>query len=218
MLQQPMRQEIDHRTIKLVVGVIALSLANLTALFASSSIASISAAYYEAGWSRDILVGFLFAIAAFMLAYNGFSNFEMYLSKAAAAAAIGVAMFPCKCGSHTELVPYVHRISGAAMFLILACFCYVFFQRARSKGHTEANRRAFVYAACGISILASIVVLAIDGLSGGIFSAEVPRLTFYGERTGLVAFGISWLTASKVLPVLTRADERFSPFREPPPN
>jgi len=43
------------------------------------------------------------------------------------------------------------------MFLILAYFCYVFYGRARGKGHTEANRRAFVYAASGLAILASML-------------------------------------------------------------
>jgi len=37
------------------------------------------------------------------------------------------------------------------MFLILAYLCYAFYKRARGKGHTEANRRAFVYAASGLA-------------------------------------------------------------------
>jgi hypothetical protein len=34
---------------------------------------------------------------------------------------------------------------------------------------------------------------------------------------GLIAFGISWLTASRTIPGITRADERFSPLREDNP-
>ena len=45
----PNHEEIDHHTIKLIVGIIALSLANLTSFFASTPITSISASYYEAG-------------------------------------------------------------------------------------------------------------------------------------------------------------------------
>src|SRR4029453_11107877 len=70
MFSAPKQQEINHITIKLVVGIIALSLASLTSFFANSSITSISASYYEGGWSQSIFVGFLFAIAAFLLAYN----------------------------------------------------------------------------------------------------------------------------------------------------
>jgi len=214
MLPTPKRQEIDHRTIKLVVGVIATSLAGLTSLFAQSRIASISASYYEGGWSQSIFIGFLFAIAAFLLAYNGQSRGEMVLSKVASVAALGVALFPCKCEVHTELVPYVHGVSAAVMFVVLACMCHGFYRRARDKGHAQANARATVYAICGLAIVLSIVVLALDNVTGGSIRAFVPRLTYYGETAGLVAFGISWLTASRVLPMLTRRDERFSPFRE----
>lgn len=216
MLPKPEKPEIDHRTLKLLVGLIALTLANLTALFASKSLTSISASYYEAGWSQSIFIGFLFAIAAFLLAYNGLSRSEMLLSKVAAAAALGVALFPCDCDGHAELVPHVHFGSAAVMFLVLAYFCYVFYRRARAKGHVEANRRAAVYALCGVAILASIAALVIDTLAGGVLSARVPRLVFYCERTGLVAFGVSWLTASRILPVLTSRNERFSPFSAAP--
>lgn len=218
MFSAPTRQEIDHRTMKLIVGIVATSLAGLTNFFARTAITSISASYHEGGWSQSIFIGFLFAIAAFLLAYNGLSQAAMILSKVASAAGLGVALFPCKCGTHTELVPYVHGISAAVMFLILAYFCYEFFRRARAKGHSQANARATIYALCGIAILLSIIVLAFDNLFGGAFSAIVPRLTYYGEAVGLVSFGISWLTASRVLPVLTRQDERFSPFRERNPD
>lgn len=212
LLPDPTKEEIDHRTLKLLVGLIALTLGNLTSFFADSKITSISASYYEGGWSQSILVGFLFAIAAFLLAYNGQSRSEMLMSKFAAVAALGVALFPCGCNGNAEIIPYVHFGSAAVMFLILAYFCYVFYKRARAKGHTEANRRAFIYVLCGIVIIAAILIMVSDKAAGGVLSSRIPRLVFYCERAGLVAFGISWLTASRVLPVLTRSDERFSPL------
>jgi len=196
------------------VGLIALSLANLTSFFAGSSITSISASYYEGGWSQSISLGFLFAISAFLLAYNGLSTCEMVLSKVAAVAALGVALFPCRCDNRDEIVPYVHSLAAATMFLILAYFCYLFFQRAFEKRYAQAKARGVIYAVCGIVMLVSILVLAIDAFSDGSLSAKVARLTFYGERAALIAFGISWLTASRVLPVLTREDERFSPLSD----
>jgi hypothetical protein len=96
------------------------------------------------------------------------------------------------------------------MFLILAYFCYVFYKRAREKGHTEANRRAVVYAVSGFAIVASILAMVIDTVSRDALSAVTHRFVFYCERTALVAFGISWLTASLTVPVLTSSHERFS--------
>ena len=202
--------EIDHHVLKLIVGLIALTLANLTALFSSGPIQSISASYYEGGWARDFFVGFLFAISSFLFAYNGVSSFEMLLSKIAAVAALGVALFPCRCGEHDEAIPYVHYISATVMFIVLACLCGVFFKRARSKGHREARWRCYLYAVCGITIVIVIAVLAIDHFTGEPIGSKVPGLTFYGERAGLVAFGISWLVASRVLPVITASGERIS--------
>jgi hypothetical protein len=212
MFSAPVRKEIDHRTMKLIVGVIAMSLAFLTNLFARSPLTSVSASYWEGGWSESIFIGFLFAIAAFLLAYNGYSKSEMLLSKAAALAGLGVALFPCGCDGHPETVPYLHWVCAAVMFLTLAYFCYGFRQRALAKGHPEAKLRATIYAVCGITIAGAIAVLGLGNPLG--LTAGNPRLTFFGEATALVAFGVSWLTASRVLPLLTRPDERFWPLRE----
>lgn len=204
----PTKYEIDHHVLKFIVGVIALSLANVAAFFSQVPITSISASYHDGGWARDIFVGFLFAISAFLLAYNGSNPKEMVLSKLAAVAALGVALFPCGCGTYAEIIPYVHFISAAVMFLVLAGLCAVFHQRARAKHRREADWRAYIYAGCGGVIVVVVVVLAFDGLTGGLISSSVKRLVFYGERVGLVAFGVSWLVASRALPFITAADER----------
>jgi len=210
MLNSPGRPEIDHHTMKLIVGVIAVSLGHVTNLLADTPLTAISASYYAGGWAQSIFIGFLFATAAFLLAYNGYSTPEMVTSKVAAVAALGVALFPCECDGHAELVPYVHAGSAAVMFLILTYFCYGFFRRAWTKGHPQAKVRAYVYAVCGGVMAASILVLLADHLSGGSLSALDPQLTFHGEYASLVAFGVSWLTASRMLPVITRKDERLS--------
>jgi hypothetical protein len=202
------KYEVDHHILKLIVGLIALLLANATAFFAATKLTSISASYHEFGWPHDIFVGSLFAIAAFLVAYNGASTPEMVLSKTAAVAAMGVAMFPCLCDGRVEFIPYVHAGSAAVMFLVLAGFCLIFYLRAKAKKRRRADWRAYIYAGCGIAILLAIAVLAYDGLTGGSISSSVTRLTFYGERAGLIAFGISWLVASRVLPGITAADER----------
>lgn len=210
MTLKPTRVEIDHHTIKLIVGVIAISLATLTSIFAKSPLESISASYHEEGWSSDIFVGFLFAISAFLLAYHGRSVFEMVISKIAAVSALGVALFPCSCGGHQEIIPYVHYISAAVMFLILVAFCGSFFKRAHDKGHTQALIRSYIYAICGIAIFISIGLIGLDSLLKGTISSRIGRLTYYGETVALIAFGIAWLTASRILPIITRRDERLS--------
>ena len=213
--EQPPRppEEIDHRAIKLLVGLIAILLGNVTNLVSSShQLESISQSYHEGGWSRDIFIGFLFAIAAFMFTYNGKEFHEKVMSKVAAVAALGVALFPCECRNYPVRVPFVHGISAAVMFLVLAGFCYLFHRRALEKRRKEAKRRAGIYAACGIVMMGAILALTINNFVGDIIYNKCNRIVFYGELAGLIAFGVSWLTASKVFPFLTNQDERFSPF------
>ena len=182
----------------------------MTAFFSAEPLQSISASYHEGGWPRDFLVGSLFAISSFLFAYNGEKPSEMVLSKVAAVSALGVALFPCDCDRGNEILPYVHYASAAAMFIVLACFCWIFYRRARAKGHREAAWRSYVYASCGVAIVAAVAVLALDFLTGEAIRAKCSRLVFYGEQTGLVAFGISWLVASRVLPIITAKGERVS--------
>ena len=208
MLSHPPTPEIDHKTMKLIVGIIAVSLAGLTSFYANNAISSISAAYYEAGPAASIFIGFLFAISAFLLAYNGYTARQMVCSKIAAIAGLCIALFPCGCDTHTEIIPHVHAWAAAVMFGILAFFCWVFYQRARDKRTAHGRLRAAIYALCGMAIVAAIVTLAIDSLSGGVLRSRIPRLTFYGETTALVAFGISWLTASHWLPIVASKTER----------
>lgn len=211
-MRSPQRPEIDHRTIKLLVGLVALTLAFVTKLFATAiarPLTSISESYWAGGRAQIVFIGFLFVVAALLAAYNGRSRAEMVASKVAAVAAFGVAFFPCACND-VRGVPRLHYGSAAVLFLLLIFFCYQFFRRATAKGYPEAQSRAVIYAMCGILIAAAVTVLIANQALGHPLDRAWPDVTFYGEATALMAFGVSWLTASRVLPVITRADERFS--------
>lgn len=158
--------------------------------------------------ARDFFVGLLFAISAFFFAYNGETTLEMVLAKVAAVAAIVVAIIPCGCEIKAAIFPFVHYTFAAIMFGVLACYCVIFYRRAREKGNRQAAWRAHIYALCGFAIVLSIAVLALDFVAGGLIKSKVERLVFYGERTALVAFGISWLVASRAIPFITADYER----------
>jgi len=208
----PQIPEIDQRTMKLIVGVVALSLPLLTNYFASlvgPPLGSISESYWREGWPQTIFVGFLFAIASFLVAYNGQIPSEMVLSKVAAVAAVAVAMFPCACNGEPEIIPGLHYLCAGVMFGVLTYFCYLFFSRALHKGHPEAKFRAVIYGVCGVSMVLCSLALGYNGLTHGSLAERFPDFVFWGEAGGLWSFGISWLTASHVLPVIDRTDERF---------
>jgi hypothetical protein len=52
--------------------------------------------------AAQLFLGCLFIIAGFLISYNGEWQIEQYLSKVAAVAAIGVAVFPCNCVVEVE--------------------------------------------------------------------------------------------------------------------
>lgn len=212
MMRAPSRPEIDEHTLKLMVGVVALSLPILTRILAGERLESISASYYAGGLSQAIFIGFLFAAASFFLAYNGKSGGELLASKVSALAGLCVALFPCACGGRAVSVPHVHYAAAAILFICLAFLCYCFWRRAWAKGHPQAKARGVIYVTCGLIMSVALLTLVIDTVAGGGLHHRVTRLTYYVEFTSLVAFGFSWLTASRTLPVLTRADERIALF------
>lgn len=220
-IKKPKSAEINQLTMKLIVGVIAIAIASVTSFVSTldHSLLSVSESYFAGDWSRNIFVGFLFAISAFLLSYNGQTRAHMILSRVAALAGIGVAMFPCKCSNREEIIPYVHYTSAAVMFAVLAYFCIEFYRHAKSKGYRQAVWRAKIYLACFWTMAVAIAALAVNAIWGQELGIEVrfPRVVFYGEAMALVAFGVCWLVASRVLPVLTRPEERHRLLAEDPP-
>ncbi|AXQ27861.1 hypothetical protein D0B54_03845 [Solimonas sp. K1W22B-7] len=208
--------EIDHHVLKLIVGLIAVTLPFFAMALAGKDLTSISASYHADDMARNVFVGFLFAISSFLLAYNGEHASEWFMSKIAALAALGVALCPCACGCRKEdLINTAHIASAAAMFLVLAGMCVVFYRRARAKQHRQANWRASIYAACGAIIIASIALIGLDAVLADKAANKDSALVLYCETAGLVAFGIAWMVASRTLPLITTPEERTSvlPYR-----
>jgi hypothetical protein len=204
---KPRRPEIDQYTIKFIIGVIALSLPWIELYLTNGSITSISEAFWSDNgpWARNIFVGFLFAIAALMLSYNGVIELEMWLGKFGALCAATVAMFPCDCHpAGSEIIPHLHFASAGTLFAILGVFCVIFFLRANDKKKTfpAAKSRMVIYAICCSGFVLAVVLIIAHLVTGNAL------LVLYSETVGLTSFGISWLTASRVIPGITDAGER----------
>ncbi|WP_288129694.1 DUF998 domain-containing protein [Microbulbifer sp.] len=216
---KPLDTEIDHHTAKFIVGFIALSLASLTDLLTPGvSISSISLSYHLTDNARNVFVGSLCVISAFLWSYNGYSLFQAVLSKVAAVAVAAVAFFPCDCftgrvvdGAATEatVTGAVHTAAAISMFIILAIFCWLFYLRTKRKDSKESKIRGYIYRFCAIVMVTAMAVQLLDILDWIDFSGITQRLTYYVEATGLIAFGVAWMTASRMLPFITNEDERI---------
>ncbi|MGE5490309.1 MAG: hypothetical protein ACM31P_03390 [Actinomycetota bacterium] len=162
-LEKTDKVSVDVRTLRLLIGGIAIGLAILVQVVSPWPLTSISGSYFAGDWPRNFFVGCLFFIAGFLFAYNGLQRIEAWLSKFAAIAAIGVATFPCECQEeakhrgttmlqclgesadrydtanvsscllHFQEIKGAHYLSALVMFGILAAFCAIFYLRAKEK-------------------------------------------------------------------------------------
>lgn len=206
-------QQIDHRVIKLAVGLIAISLAAFMQLASGALLHSISESYHYR--ARDWFVGFLFAVGALFFSFKGDNKFERRLTLLAALCAILVAVAPCACGRKPAFIAIFHFPAAAGVFAIMGYFCWRFRRTAISKikMYPEAKNRVHIYSLClagmaGCWLMA--VVYAVSYLvAGDALDRVFPNYVFWLETLGLVSFGVSWLAASRTLPVITNPNERF---------
>jgi hypothetical protein len=148
---------------------------------------------YHQFYMRDIFVGVLFILAAFLITYQGESVKENILSSLAGICAIIVALAPC----YDKDFFIYHYVAAIGLFFIFMLFCFSIFPNA-TPDHTEdmllplhrAQRRT--YRICGTIIL--ICLLTCGMLK---YVKHEGNLVFWFESLMLWAFGISWLASGK---------------------
>ena len=200
-----MNRQINHKTMRVVIGAIAVLLAPTVYVLSDigSALTSISISYWTN--SHDIFVGSLFAVGFFLFAYNGTGggrDWEFYLSKASCLFATCVALFPTEGYSNQDTPPTwtatianavnlepvnIHYGSAILLFLCLIAMMWFFSDRARGKGKTG---RAYFYRTVSILMLLGIIAIFIIGKI-----ADFEYTVLLVEVWGLTLFGIGWLVA-----------------------
>lgn len=203
----------DYRALRLLMGIIALTLPFLVTLLSSSPLSSISASYYTE--ARDAFVGMLFIVGAFMWAYNGHTIKEAVASKIASVAAICVATFPTSCDvCETTIISITHYGAAVILFAILAYFCFGPF-RLNTKGKKgKKGRRSKIYFVCGWIMVGCMLSLFIAKLILSDETLEALRVTYWVETIALVAFGFAWIVAGKYIRFFVDEDEALRLFRQ----
>ena len=201
----------DYRALRLLVGLIALSLPIVVSLLAAASLPSISDAYYTA--ARDAFIGMLFVIGAFLWAYNGHTLREGFASKIAALAAIFIALFPTACAQcDATIISQIHTVASVVLFSILAYFCLGPFRHNTKGKPGKKGLRAKIYLLCGwimvgsmIGVLIAKMMLSGDALVG-------LQIVYWAEAIALSAFGFAWIVAGKHIPLLVDDDQALVLF------
>ena len=211
-----------------LVGLIAVSLPFVlaigNALLGGDELeGSISHHYYTP--MGNVFVGAMCALGVFFLSYQhkplpGY-RLDNRVSYGAAAAAIGVALFPTAEHEATAwtgewYVSTAHLICACVLFLLLAFFSVHLFRKTDPKFPPTANkrRRNVVHAACGWTIIAAIALVA---LSNVVQPPDSWRALFWLESLGVVAFGISWLVKSGIFGLLVDEVPATDPNPDLPP-
>ena len=217
----------DYKKLRFWIGLIALLLPIAVWVAAAAPLGSVSMSYHTP--ARDIFVGALAVVGAFLLAYKGHQVFEAGLARVAGVCALLVALAPTKCvdiyGSNfcdpdgVANQYELHIGAAIAFFVILTLFCWGPFRwRAMTKvgladGH-KAKIRIRIYFWCGLIMLASMLVMAASLQWPCLFDHK--QVVFFGESVALFAFGIAWITAGHYIGAITTQGESWNMFAKPP--
>lgn len=197
------RERIQQRDLRRLIGVLALILPALCALFAGIQ-QSVSAYYHTR--SADILVGVLIAAGCFLVTYRGYDKTDHNLALVAGMSAIVVAVFPVSDPSDPaarvgflNLPPtpswVIHTLAACVLFIILAWMAMFQFTKGDSKTKGKIVRNT-VYKLCGLAIIAGLLFAPATML--------IPFLLrnnwlWIVEAWMLVAFGIAWLVKGETI-------------------
>lgn len=201
----------DYRSLRLLMGIIAFLLPFVVSLIATDPLSSISESYCTE--ARDAFVGLLFFVSAFLWAYKGHSSNEAVASKVASFAAIFVAVFPTTCKPYEpDIRSAIHYGAAAILFLILAYFCFVPFQKNTKGRKGKKGLRSVIYFICGSVILGSMLTLVSAQLMMPEQIVKTYQITYWAEAFALWSFGIAWMVAGKWICLLVDEDEALKLF------
>lgn len=156
-------------------------------------------AYYHSPAMRDVFVGALVAIGAFLYLYKGFSRQENWALNLGGALAVGIAMVPTgpRCGEGGGVFT-LHGTFAVLFFLSIAYVCVFRASDTLSliRDARKAQRLRATYRALGVLMVVSPVIAAAltfvlqSGARGG-------SRVFYVEALAVLTFAAYWLIKSR---------------------
>lgn len=189
---------ISYLQLRRIIGFIGIFLPLIlvlgdTLLFQKELIIQPSISDYYFTGMRDVLVGFLIALALFFYTYK-YKEDNIAANIAGLSVALD-ALFPT--GHSNVIVQTIHFISAGVFILLLGYFpLFIFTKYDKTSGKTPMKIvRNKIYRSCGIIIFASFTLLVVYFIINRItgLNLEEYRYVFWIETIILEAFGFSWL-------------------------
>jgi hypothetical protein len=208
LLESENKLVMEYLILRKAIGVMAFAIPAViplgAAIFFDNPLQGSISSYYYTGM-RDVLVGVLWAIGFFLLAYKGFEPQDDITGDIACVSAIGIAIFPTdKTGSEAfSWVAVLHYVFAAIFFISLIYFSLVLFTKTAPKRKPTPRKlqRNRVYRICGYTMIACLVLIAIYIPIPAEAKSALERFkpVFWLEAVMIWAFGISWLTKGEAI-------------------
>jgi hypothetical protein len=183
---------------------------------------SMSGYYYTD--MRNVFVGALCALGAFLGAYNGYDRVDRWITNIAGFGAIGVAFCPTKpavahLSTGQEAVGDVHVFFAVTTFTMLGLMALRFAKGgetppgqdwigrirnglgfATNPGDVPERYRGenLIYHASGITILSCVMLAVLSNLLPASVNAHWPLL-FIFEAAAVFSFGVSWFVKGRTM-------------------
>lgn len=151
---------------------------------------------YGKGVMRDVLVGMLFAQAALLFVYKGFTRLEDYALNIAAVMAVGLAVAPMRWPAPSAIDPFTpHGVFATVFFVSIA---YVCIWRSKDTLYLIADEKlrknyARMYKLLGAAMI--VLPLIIWGLF--YYLPLKKSVIFFIETASIYTFATYWLIKSK---------------------
>jgi len=154
---------------------------------------------------RDVFVGVLIAVSAFLITYKGYDLLDNIVTIAIGVCGVGIAFFPCENLAITEKVSLlmldnattnvIHCTTAAIFFALLAVNSIFLFTKSKVpiRKHSRKYYRNGVYIVCGVVILVALSAMALVSVFATEQFRDDTHLILILETIMLVAFGVSWL-------------------------
>ncbi len=198
----------SYLAIRKAIGILGMSLPvtviGLGAVVHMQLADSLSGYYYTS--MRDVFVSYLFASGILLIAYQGNTKLDRYLTNAAGILAMCVIVFPTKppptvASSAAEFTTGIfelsyqvswvcHIVSAFSFFILMAIVCLFRFTKHQGGSSTKRRRLDFHYKVCALFIVVGAIVTFTIKLFFPEYMQFYPVLV--AEAVCLGAIGYGW--------------------------
>jgi drug/metabolite transporter (DMT)-like permease len=212
-VSSPQPEVISYRALRRAIGILGILLPLLVTgvawAFGDTGCQPSISAYFHTT-AREVFVGVLAVVGAFLISYKGFDSADSRASNVAGVAAIAVAAFPCQsllAGPRLGIFQLpqawsnrVHVLAAAVLFVTLAGISAFLFTRSAPNAMTRQKKsRNVVYRTCAVIMALALLEIAASALFMTQAKQDLYRTTFLGETVALLAFGVSWLVKGETI-------------------